>query len=873
MAKIKSIPCVAALAIAVLVFCGSAAAATWHVDAETGNDTTGNGSEAAPFKTIARVRPLVHSGDTVVLYDGEYGSISEAQSGPINVFNNWVTFRAAEGTSPALDRILFGANGGQYTGDVTTNGTRGTYNVYLRFQGLQIRDGLQSYGAKNWELIDCLIERAPPWTGSVADIEKTAVAFRSGSNILIQNCEITRTGTGIAGSGHNVRILNNNIHDGTHDGIRCTGMWHSLVEGNRIHTFDDGVTDAEADWSRHCDLIHIFIPGNGVEGMQNHDVVFRNNLLYDAEAQGVQFNNYYAGPARNELIVFENNIFGPTKANLFNNAERCDGLIIRNNTVLYFPQGRTLGRWTLTNHNFRIGPSTAVEIYNNIFVTIGIDGAAQVDLYDWNLLQTHVTATGVDEKRAFGRFTLIGVDPKFVNVEALDGRLQADSPAINAGTALFAPSPVHETDYHGTLRDLRPDIGAVEKPGLSPVAEEPPPVFDDHKTIFVDDFEDGHYMDVDPWLQGPNQQGLSWWQPDLPDRYSVSNATLDRNALSEPIGRVGEQRIGFIFSDQGRSWADYNFIFDAYNAYLTIGGGPMLLAIDQQNYYWLDISRDTGRLLRYMTDSGGTMTVVELARNSTIEMPHNGRRQYKISVTHEPGAIVFAVDADNNGSVDFTYRETNAAAVAKFTSGGVGFHGDTAAQYHRLTYDNIRVEVQRSIELAVTQWQVPSGTGYFAIGAEQTLASLAGLRELRISFTQEVDADTIGSAPVDIIGQNGGDMSQMIDSVTLSADGRTLIVQLSGPLPDADRYSFSLAAGLRSVDGTELTGSSSQTIAVLAGDIDGSGRVDERDVLAARAMVGQPLSPDGWRYDVDGSGSVSGADLRHVRKLMGSSLP
>jgi hypothetical protein len=50
----------------------------YHVNATTGDDTTGDGSAASPFATIARVNTVVASGDTVLLYEGYYGDVQLA---------------------------------------------------------------------------------------------------------------------------------------------------------------------------------------------------------------------------------------------------------------------------------------------------------------------------------------------------------------------------------------------------------------------------------------------------------------------------------------------------------------------------------------------------------------------------------------------------------------------------------------------------------------------------------------------------------------------------------------------------------------------------------------------------------------------------
>ncbi len=673
------------------------APSTYHVDAIRGHDEAGDGSQAKPWKTLGRARPLISGGQTVVLYDGDYGTISERVSEGDILFSNWVTYKAAKGRRPAIERVVV-------SGPKGPQEQTGGFDVNLRLEGLTIVDGVQIDGGRHWALVGCRVERRGPWTGSAENIEKTAVSFRCGTDILIKDCEITRTGTAISGRGHEVRILRNHIHGGAHDGIRVIGFWDSLIEGNHVHDFDDAVTDAEtADkgrWSRHCDLIHIFIPGPGLPGWQNHNVVFRGNVLYDAEAQSVQFNNYYKSPLRNEQIVFENNVFGPSHANLFNNADPCDGLVFRHNTIVVLPEPRKFNRWELNNYSVRIsGASKDVQVYNNILGRIGWDTreGGSTGLFDWNLIQLPGNPMGVGNRRAYGRFTQIGAALQFVEPGAFQGRLRPGSPAINAGTRQFATTPLNDNDRVGTPHDSRPDLGAWEMPGQDPVAEAVPSVHAGRKRVFVDDFEDGHYNDVDLWLDRAEQQGLSWRQDEnSPFRFYVTSGAdaLDRNILCTPVGQKDKRRVAWLFSEQGADWRDYDFQFDAFNAYLPHSGGPLLLALDEHNAYWLDIARDAGRLVRIMTDELGTPVQTELARDPAICLPHRGKKTYRVSVAHQPEGIVFRVDANADGTVELTHTDRDPRARDLFSAGGIGFHDNTEQVHLGIRYDNVKTTVQ-----------------------------------------------------------------------------------------------------------------------------------------------------------------------------------
>lgn len=48
---------------------------TYFIDSENGDDINGNGSQAAPFKSLSNVWDSLKGGETLKLYNGNYGSI------------------------------------------------------------------------------------------------------------------------------------------------------------------------------------------------------------------------------------------------------------------------------------------------------------------------------------------------------------------------------------------------------------------------------------------------------------------------------------------------------------------------------------------------------------------------------------------------------------------------------------------------------------------------------------------------------------------------------------------------------------------------------------------------------------------------------
>jgi hypothetical protein len=860
---------------------GSASAAEYHVDALRGSDLSGDGSADAPWQTLSRVRPRLQGGDVVILYDGQYGPIDEARTGVTHLYGDWVTYRAADGTAPSVERIQLGWNSEAYVGQTP----EGSYDAYLRFEGLHVRDGFSAYGARHWALVNCLVERLGPWTGSVVDLEKAAIAWRGGEDILIQGCEITRTGIGVSGGGRHARIVGNHIHGSTGAAVRLAGLQDSLIEGNHIHDVDDGVAENETPtWSRDGHLIELAVDEAG--SWRNAALVFRSNLLYDAKGSAVRLSGPASTDVRNETLVFENNVFGPTRRAMFDAPAPCDGLIFRHNTVLCIPGGRAYHRHTLSDVSLNIGAeSTDVEVYNNILGETDIHPAAGLSVFDWNLVQRPGQPRGVGSSRAYGRFTLIGADPRFLGAADLDYQVAVDSPAVGAGTWLFAPDPLYEWDYEGTPRDARPDLGAYEVHGQLPDDEVKPQEFPGRKFVFVDDFEDGHYGDVDPWLAAPGQQGLSWKQSDSADLFYVTQADdAARNGLFEPSRTARGRRTCWIASEQGADWSDYTLEFTAWGSPGASGAGPAVLARDERNCYWLDFTRDGG-LVRHLVNGDGRATVERVASSPALCLDAGQSRHYAVTVTHDAQGLLVEVDADADGSVELSYRETEAQALRTFTSGGVAFRGDAPAKAGAVRYDNVSVTLAQvapqaaAPRLAITAWNVVENhgpAGEIAVPAADgyVVSGLDGLRAAKVAFDAAVDPATVSPKSVSILGTLSGDVSHWVRDVTLSADRRELTITLVAPLPDEDRFVISLADTVAAADGRRLLGNDRRCVlAALAGDVNGTGQVAASDVLQIRENIGRPVTSASSRHDVDGNGTINVVDMLIARARRGHALP
>jgi len=678
-------------ALVLLFSTNTALSADIHVDAAGGDDTN-PGSAAAPLKTLDAAMKSASGGDTIHLQPGDYGAIEPEVGVGKHVFTgSHVAIQPAPGVKNSrqrisIERLRFGSRSGTLTGE----GRRGVFDIYLRVRGVRILDGVYVYGGRHLEVIDCRVERKPPWTGSAEAIEKFAVRFGAGDDLSVEDCEITNTAGGAVVSGSRNRVIGCTIHDITHDGVRCVSSKESLIEGNRIYNLDDGVDDGDPrgvgpdgrGWNRHCDAVHIFIPGPGVPGAQNSRLKIRGNVMYNCESQAIQFNNYLrVKDLWNEDVLIENNIFGPTRANVVNIADPVDGLVFRHNTYIRFPDGRSFeGRGRTIhceNHTFRITPKcNRARVYNNILCNTFTTSPGWFT--GWNLITT--TAP----RRAPTRFDKIAADARFARPEAFDGRLKPDSPAIDMGTSRFAEPPLHPTGIHGTPRDVRPDCGAVEVAGRSPAPEPPAPKFVPPARVFADDFVDGNTA-ADPWLDGKGQKGLSWVAPDGQEPWRIGTI-VERPCLTA-IGRKG---LSWMLTAEDDDWADVSVLYEYHNAYNQQGGGLLLRASGATEGYLVDLV--AGRIVRRNRGADGKMIETVLATGE-VPVPRAGPGQCRVAIRSDAEGVKIADDADADGRPELAAVDKAAQAIE---AGRIGVFTDSPTPWHRTDVTGIRVTVGRS---------------------------------------------------------------------------------------------------------------------------------------------------------------------------------
>ena len=443
----------------------------YSVDLVKGNDTTT--TSKMPFKTLSKAISFVNSGDTILLKNGNYGDVVLGRTPgldwgsdpseitrPYSKFTNWVTIKAAPGQTPHFNSLSIGTlnipNSGSPSKRINFS-QEGNCNLYIRIEGITIDDGISIYGSRFVNINNCTINRIGDLNGSVSNIDnKAGILIENGRYITIENNEITHVSIGIIAGSYDLTIRNNNIHDNSHDGIRVGGGDNWLIEGNKLHDFDDGVDDNSGyDWNRHCDGIQIFTLFD-----VTNNLTIRGNIFYHLEAMGIMVNASTVNTSYYQKWIIENNIFGPVGGTTISfGGDVRNGCVFRHNTVVYAPNDAWQSIYRPMNgQQYKVAMWFAnyayngFRYYNNIFTN-----ESKVP-YDYDFTAGNIY---YDYKSDSPYEPIPGNIADYIASGKIPGTLTANSAAIDAGSAKYASEL--KFDFLGNPRDSKPDVGALEK--------------------------------------------------------------------------------------------------------------------------------------------------------------------------------------------------------------------------------------------------------------------------------------------------------------------------------------------------------------------------------------------------------------------------
>jgi hypothetical protein len=415
--------------------------ATYYV-ATNGNDSN-PGTESQPWRTIQRAADTLVAGDTVYIRAGTYNEqVVPQNSGASGAY---ITYAAYPDETVTIDGagLTLGSRDGLFQiyrqsyikvvglrvinayGGGSTTGIRAEYASHIIIQG-NYTYGTESSGIGIWYSDNIVVDR-----------NEIEFANHGGYN---ENLSVSRS--------DQVEVMNNVVHHGFNcpnggEGINVKdGASNVKVHHNIAHHLDKLCFGLDA-WQNHTfnieyyqnvahDCYHGFIVSSERTGLAENIWVY-NNIAYNNRFNGltvVQWGGEPDGPKRDVYFINNtsyNNGYG-FRINALNN----ENVVFRNNILA--SNG--------TNIAIASGAQAETTVDHNLF-------------YDGN--------SGGDN-------AVIG-DPLFVSVGTADFHLQANSPAIDAGSSLNAPN----SDFDGISRPQGAgyDIGAYEyggSPQLTPTA-------------------------------------------------------------------------------------------------------------------------------------------------------------------------------------------------------------------------------------------------------------------------------------------------------------------------------------------------------------------------------------------------------------------
>lgn len=387
------------------------------------------GTFERPFKTIYRPREVMQPGDIVYLKGG--------------------SFTAADPGNPGWDAILL------LTPDAGPNGTADRPVAYIGYPG------------------------ARPVIGSPT-LRRGIMFDEATAYYIIANLELTQLAGNLEVSGSGHRIIGNYSHDGINAEGQVIGVTgnsaHLQIWGNFMR--DNGGTGDEAGHG-------FYVQGFGT----NQDIDFGWNEIRDHRGKrAIQLFGHADGDRMDNIRIHDNLITGS----------------VRNNILLGGSDGSTDVLGTIYVYNnivagaddqgLRINdPQGTVYVQNNVFYnngSHGFDGNAQIYIeragagritLQNNILYAESGQTyfqfekGVDPS-VFAAASnnlvynagvcpawaaaCLNADPLFMNLAALDFRLKAGSPAIDAGIDARIP---FDHDHVSRPQGRGYDLGAFER--------------------------------------------------------------------------------------------------------------------------------------------------------------------------------------------------------------------------------------------------------------------------------------------------------------------------------------------------------------------------------------------------------------------------
>lgn len=437
------------------------------------------GNQYRPWLTIQHAADIMEPGDMVIVYPGDYERIQVTRSGTPSAY---ITFKGATIPDQGLvdpNAIFDPANPEAVPGNPESNAVTKGFTLampwdseerieYIRIENFEIthiaegsRSGIYLRGTDNIQIVGNFIHdiNAP---GDYNYIGINGVTHQN-SNILVKDNTLYRVqGTGIDICGENWIVEGNelshgldaNTDDGRHvggdsDAFRFFGSNH-IIRNNYAHDY----LDIEQYGDPHIDCFQVF--SVYPESQFAHDILVECNTCRNMGQMLMSEDQSEEEGGENAVhhITFRNNIFQGSRAGSIILGGYVDYFAFVNNVVAdayYTP----LSVSEYCHH---------VNVLNNIFYNNG--GGTQLSnetswegsVWDYNIFYPDFTYP--PKQPLFDQHSLFDIDPEFMNSDAGNFLLTAESPAIDIGIARNEFN--YDKDYNSRPAGLGWDLGAYE---------------------------------------------------------------------------------------------------------------------------------------------------------------------------------------------------------------------------------------------------------------------------------------------------------------------------------------------------------------------------------------------------------------------------